>query len=84
MPRNQKLTKVIAGRTVKVSVIEMKPATNYRNDPASDFYVRCFEGRGFFFRTSPIRTSYNGLVWKRNADSRNFEWLGCFDNYWPV
>jgi hypothetical protein len=22
----------------------------------------------FFFRTSPISTSYNGFVWKKNAD----------------
>jgi hypothetical protein len=26
-----------------LSPIEMKPATDYRNNPASEFYVRCFE-----------------------------------------
>jgi hypothetical protein len=37
----------------------------------------------FFFRTSPISTSYNGLVWKKNADLRRLWWLGHFDHCWP-
>jgi hypothetical protein len=67
-----------------VSPIETKPATDYRNYPASEFYVRCFKERGIFISNKPIAAPYSGLVWKKNADLRGLEWLGHFDNCWPV
>jgi Oxidoreductase molybdopterin binding domain len=67
-----------------VSSVEIKPAMNGRNDPASAFCVRHFEKRGIFFQTSPIAKSYIGFVWKRNADVRRLWWLGHFDHCWPV
>jgi hypothetical protein len=67
-----------------MSPIKIKPATVYRNDPAIEFYVRCFEERGIFVSNSPIATTYSGLAWKKNADLRGLEWLGHFDNCWPV
>jgi hypothetical protein len=36
-----------------MSPIEMKRATDYRNDPGSEFYVRCFEERGIFLSNKP-------------------------------
>jgi hypothetical protein len=38
----------------------------------------------FLFRTSPISTSYSGLVWEKNADLHKLEWVGHFDDHWPV
>jgi hypothetical protein len=55
-----------------------------RNDPASGTRLRPHEKRGIFLRTSPIPTSYCGLVWKKNADLRRFWWLGHFDHCWLV
>jgi hypothetical protein len=31
----------------------MKPATDYRNNPASEFCARCFEERGIFLSNKP-------------------------------
>ena len=36
-----------------LSPIEMKPATNDRNDPASEFCVRGYERRGIFLSNRP-------------------------------
>src|SRR5260221_14313591 len=36
-----------------LSPIEIKPATDYRNYPASEFYVRCFKERGIFLSNKP-------------------------------
>jgi hypothetical protein len=36
-----------------MSPIKIKPATVYRNEPANEFYVRCFEGRGIFLSNEP-------------------------------
>jgi hypothetical protein len=40
-------------RGCALSPIEIKPATDYRNDPASEFYVRCFKERGIFLSNKP-------------------------------
>jgi hypothetical protein len=37
----------------QVSPIEIKPAADYRNYPASEFYVRCFKERGIFLSNKP-------------------------------
>ena len=36
-----------------MSPIEMQPATDYRNNPANDVYVSCFEERGIFLSNKP-------------------------------
>jgi hypothetical protein len=36
-----------------VSPVEIKPATNGRNDPASEFYAKCCEERGIFLSNKP-------------------------------
>jgi hypothetical protein len=47
-------------QSVSVSSVEIKPATNGRNDPASQSCVRCFEQRGIFLSNKP---DSNDLQW---------------------
>jgi hypothetical protein len=39
--------------SLHVSAIEIKPATNYRNDPASGFCGKYYERRGIFLSNKP-------------------------------
>jgi len=60
-----------------VSPIEIKPATNDRNDPASEFCIRCYERRGIFLSNKPD-TNELGITNKtKRAASRNGN-LGTF------
>src|SRR5258708_38431537 len=47
-------------RDTFLSSVEIKPATNGRNDPASQSCVRCFEQRGIFLSNKP---DSNELQW---------------------
>jgi CheY-like chemotaxis protein len=61
-----------------LSSVEIKPATNDRNDPASEFCVRYYERRGIFLSNKPDTKELQRVVWKKNADLRSLGWLGHF------
>src|SRR5260370_39751662 len=75
---------VEGGAARKMSSGEIKPATDGRNDPASESCIRCDEKRGIFLSNNPIPMSCGGFDWKKNADLHRLGWLGHFDHCWPV
>jgi hypothetical protein len=62
----------------------LKPATNGRNNPASESWIRCHEERSIFLSNKPDINDLRRVWLKENADLRRLSWLGHFDHRWLV